>query len=438
MQANMKYLYYNPNQNNSVSDSSSLLTLARSIMFLFCLGLGISIYSQEVSIDFTSSGTWTVPAGVTQITVEAWGAGGGGGGSTQHQQGGSGGGGGAYAKGPLSVTPGVSISVNVGQGGNGGNNGNGAAGGESKVNTIVARGGFGGEGNKGTAGAGGTAQGGSINTSGAGGTTGGNSGGAGGAGANGGAGGAGSTNEAGGRGLSPGGGGGGGEAAVIDFVFFQIPLPQPGGSGANGHVIISYIPGYRAEISEPLISSNIWEIGEERTISVDLKNTGQATWTSDVELGIRWSDGTFQTVDPEGLAMGERRNYQIPVTAPSNQGSYTFEVVVKYPDGSENVLIYSEPQNVVPSVNKYYSYKSGSWNDVTTWTHDPSGTTQVGNSLPTAYDEVYVLSGRHVKLTNNVNASNVKVAVNSGGILDLDTYQLTGTLASLSGQGTCA
>ena len=79
----MKYLYYNPNQNNSVSDSSSILTLARSIMFLFCLGLGISIYSQEVSIDFTSSGTWTVPTGVTQITVEAWGAGGGGGGSNR-------------------------------------------------------------------------------------------------------------------------------------------------------------------------------------------------------------------------------------------------------------------------------------------------------------------------------------------------------------------
>lgn len=431
----MKKLYHFSALIGTPSRIFKLLGFFLSLIMIFVSGFGFSAKGQETIVEtFTSSGTWTVPAGVTEITVEAWGAGGGGGGSTQNNRGGSGGGGGAYANGPLSVKPGESVSVDVGQGGNGGNNGNGASGGESKVNTIVARGGFGGEGNRGTAGAGGTAQGGSINTSGASGTTGGNSGGAGGAGANGGAGGVGSTNAAGGAGSAPGGGGGGGEQIMI---LGFIPSPQSGGSGANGQVVLSYIPGYRAEISTPVVGSNIWEIGEERTISVDLKNTGQATWSSpEVELGIRWSDGIFQTVDPAGLAMGESRNYQIPVTAPSNQGSYTFEVVVKYPDGSENVLIYSEPQNVVPSVNKYYSYKSGSWKDVTTWTHDPSGTTQVGNSLPKAYDEVYVLSGRHVNLTNNVNASNIKVAVNSGGILDLDTYQLTGTLASLSGQGT--
>lgn len=434
----MKKLYHFSALIGTPSRIFKLLGFFLSLIMIFVSGFGFSAKGQETIVEtFTSSGTWTVPAGVTEITVEAWGAGGGGGGSTQHQQGGSGGGGGAYAKGQLIVNQVESVSVDVGQGGNGGNNGNGASGGESKVNTIVARGGFGGEGNRGTAGAGGTAQGGSINTSGAGGTTGGNSGGAGGAGANGGAGGVGNSNAAGGAGSAPGGGGGGGEAAVIDLGWFQIPISQSGGPGANGRVIISYIPGYRAEISTPVIGSNIWEIAEERTISVDIKNTGQATWTSgNVELGVRWSDGAFQTVDPDGLAMGESRNYQIPVTAPSNQGSYTFEVVVKYPDGSESVLTYSEPQNVVPSVNKYYSYKTGSWNDATTWTHDPSGTTQVGNSLPKAYDEVYVLSGRHVKLTNNVNDSNVKVAVNSGGILDLDTYQLTGTLASLSGQGT--
>lgn len=431
MQANMKYLYYNPNQNNSVSDSSSILTLARSIMLLFCLGLGISIYSQEVSKDFTSSGTWIVPAGVTQITVEAWGAGGGGGGSNSNNKGGSGGGGGGYSMKTFTVTQNQSISFTVGTGGAGGlaNGGNGGNGGNTSILGVVANGGTGGGANGGTSGTGGSASDGDVNIGGGNGIQGGTSGGRGGDGANGGAGGNGATDAAGQNGNSPGGGGGGGERSQR--------RNNPGGSGANGQVIISYIPGYRAEISEPLISSNIWEIGEERTISVEIKNTGQATWINDdVELGIRWSDGIFQTVDPAGLAMGESRNYQIPVTAPSNQGSYTFEVVVKYPDGSENVLIYSEPQNVVPSVNKYYSYKSGSWNDVSTWTHDPSGTTQVGNSLPKAYDEVYILSGRHVNLVNNVVASNIRVAVNSGAILDLDTYQLTGTLASLSGQGT--
>ena len=39
--------------------------------------------------------TWTVPAGVTSIDVEVWGAGGAGGGSTVNNDGGAGGGGGA-------------------------------------------------------------------------------------------------------------------------------------------------------------------------------------------------------------------------------------------------------------------------------------------------------------------------------------------------------
>ncbi len=68
---------------------------------------------------FASNGTFTVPAGVTQITVEAWGAGGGGGsglGSTCWD-GGGGGGGGAYARSVISVVPGTPYSVTVGTGG---------------------------------------------------------------------------------------------------------------------------------------------------------------------------------------------------------------------------------------------------------------------------------------------------------------------------------
>jgi uncharacterized repeat protein (TIGR02543 family) len=59
------------------------------------------------------SGTFTVPAGVTSITVEGWGAGGAGGGSTSHDAKAGGGGGGAYAKKTFSVTPGSNISYYV-------------------------------------------------------------------------------------------------------------------------------------------------------------------------------------------------------------------------------------------------------------------------------------------------------------------------------------
>lgn len=80
--------------------------------------------STTTTATFTTSGSFTVPAGVTALTVECWGAGGGaaggglGGGANS---GGYGGGGGAYAKvNSLTVTPGNSYAYVVGTGGSGG------------------------------------------------------------------------------------------------------------------------------------------------------------------------------------------------------------------------------------------------------------------------------------------------------------------------------
>ncbi|MES2411259.1 MAG: LamG-like jellyroll fold domain-containing protein [Bacteroidota bacterium] len=65
---------------------------------------------------FTSSGTFTVPAGVYQVTVEGWGGGGKGGDGLNVGKVGGGGGGGAYAAKSIAVTPGSTYTVNVGLG----------------------------------------------------------------------------------------------------------------------------------------------------------------------------------------------------------------------------------------------------------------------------------------------------------------------------------
>jgi hypothetical protein len=62
-----------------------------------------------------SPGTWTVPPGVTTLTVECWGAGGGGGGDGGNDVAG-GGGGGEYARKTLAVTPGDVIPYVVDSG----------------------------------------------------------------------------------------------------------------------------------------------------------------------------------------------------------------------------------------------------------------------------------------------------------------------------------
>lgn len=99
----------------------------------------------QTTVTFTTAGTqnFVVPAGVTTITVEAWGAGGAGGGSTYPTnsavRAGSGGGGGAFASATLTVASGVTLPVVVGAGGKGTAGQNGGAGGFSAITGYAIR-----------------------------------------------------------------------------------------------------------------------------------------------------------------------------------------------------------------------------------------------------------------------------------------------------------
>jgi hypothetical protein len=115
---------------------------------------------------FTSSGTFTIPTGITNLKVTVVGGGGGGGSSPQNGQGGGGGGSGGVAiKYLTGLTPGNTLSVTVG--GQAGNST--VASGTQTISTITGGGGGNGGSNAGSgggAGAGGTASGGTINISG--------------------------------------------------------------------------------------------------------------------------------------------------------------------------------------------------------------------------------------------------------------------------------
>ncbi len=79
---------------------------------------GTGFYSNPAPAAFTYTGanqTWTVPAGVTSVTVKEWGGGGSGGGGGYSYP--SPGGGAGYTTGVLAVTPGEVLTVMVGAGG---------------------------------------------------------------------------------------------------------------------------------------------------------------------------------------------------------------------------------------------------------------------------------------------------------------------------------
>ncbi len=92
------------------------------LLFAIMLMAAFSLNAQTV-LTYSNPGTYsfTVPGGITEITVECWGAGGGGGRSTSDNTGRGGGGGGAYATKTFVVIPGEMYSLTVGAGGSGGN-----------------------------------------------------------------------------------------------------------------------------------------------------------------------------------------------------------------------------------------------------------------------------------------------------------------------------
>lgn len=84
-----------------------------SLLTFLTVTLASFLSSGQTVVDYTTPGqqTFTVPAGVFQITVEAWGGGGAGGGAKNGR--GGGGGGGAYVRSVINVTPNTTYNLMV-------------------------------------------------------------------------------------------------------------------------------------------------------------------------------------------------------------------------------------------------------------------------------------------------------------------------------------
>ncbi len=273
---------------------------------LYLLLFPVMLPAQSGSQTFDRSGTFTVPAGITRLYVEAWGGGGGGTGSTigaaNYRYSGSGGGGGGFSKGYITVTPGSSINVTVGAGG-----GPTLAGGNSSVEGIVAGGGqpawFERIGSA------------AVNTFGGAGGTGTFRGGNGGSGVrsdpgqsfgNGGGGGGSATRTANGmagNGPNGGSGEGNGGSGTVEYIVYTQPSTDgaaPGGgggnyrSGANGRVIINWTAPVTAEISKTDITC-FQGSGAARVTA----SGGDGTYT------YLWTPGNIRTADINNLSPGE-------------------------------------------------------------------------------------------------------------------------------------
>ena len=352
--------------------------------------------------------TFTVPAGVTSITVQAWGGGGAGGGNNNNNFNGGGGGGGGYAiVESINVTPETDVSMTVGTRGvaleNSGNGGNtSVAYGDI---TIIANGGRGGtQGGPGDGGSGGdgditgtttgviyTGGDGTDGSNGDWGGGGGSSAGNGSAGNDatnrlgadavigGGPGGNGNTN---GNGFAPdsgpGGGGGGARNPLSSSTW------RWGGDGASGQVIITWC--YPPTLTSPTNQTVIY--GGNASFSITATGTGTLSYQWQVNDGSGWVNiGT--------------NSYILDVTLPTvAMSDNQYRCVVTDDCGSFAV---SDPANL--TVNKA----------------TPNATLAVTNS-PVTYD------GNPQSASVEVSASSVPGSVaniTNGTHTDAGTYAVT-------------
>lgn len=84
----------------------------------------------------------------------------------------------------------------------------------------------------------------------------------------------------------------------------------------------------------------------------------------------------------------------------------------------------------------YYSYQTGDWDQASTWTHDPGGTTQNATDIPNSGDKVVILNGRTVNLVADVDSTNLDMTIREGGVVNQSTYQFSAGLGALRGAGT--
>ena len=282
-------------------------------------GMSAFVRGQTVTETFTSNGTFVVPgAGVTSVTIWAWGAGGAGGGRVNEGAAG-GGGGGAFAASSVGVNPGEVLTITV-AGTTTGTTGDGPLGRYSQAargpNAVLVRadggvgglaGGTGGRGGAAAVSIGTTRYAGGNGASAAGGNSGGGGGGAGtgGAGGNasgttagtgtavdGGNGGAGRTTNGNGNPGSVRGGGGGGARRGAN-------TDRTGGAGAGGEVRVSYTLSGAApdRIAFLTPARTVYHTGYAYLVRVELRDASNNTTTAAAATTLNLSSslgGTFR------------------------------------------------------------------------------------------------------------------------------------------------
>ncbi|MBR5168422.1 MAG: T9SS type A sorting domain-containing protein [Salinivirgaceae bacterium] len=181
--------------------------------------------------------------------------------------------------------------------------------------------------------------------------------------------------------------------------------------------------------------------GASSYVTVQVMDTAESGHSTDLERywtigGSGLAEGSigmeFTYVDPDdGLNYGDLgvwKVYHNGLKVNENATIGSNKITVTTPD-INGVWTAAEP-NVVT----LYTCSNGNWNELTTWTTDPTGKTHVGAEIPDMNHNVVILNGFKVTTVRNETARSVKIC--AGAELDMGTYADGHNFMNVYGQGT--
>ena len=213
--------------------------------------------------------------------------------------------------------------------------------------------------------------------------------------------------------------------------------------GGDSRVSFNYSQAnYRAQIENVDFGNTDWCTGEERTVSVDITNVGNTTWTNsgpDINVGIKWNnDGGNWTdfhvrTNAGGHAPGETRTYNLTIPAKKAVAGPLFSDNLETGTNNLNVSVVSEGCF-------WFYYSSGTYCG-TTLASSPVYTTPDINIKPipenlTISSDVTICNGSSTQLSGNANG--VITTASNPTDYSINDHSTTNSSITISNSGTSA
>ncbi len=214
----------------------------------------------------------------------------------------------------------------------------------------------------------------------------------------------------------------------------------PSNSCGNGtpRTLSTNIPNYRAQIIGANFGSSDWCSGDERNVSVEVKNTGIATWNSayTTNIGVKWDTWSdyHSRVTAGPLTAGSSQTYVLTIKAMNAAAGPAY--LTNLSEGTYNLVF-----DVVNEASCWFGNNNASCGPGNSIYTTSAITVKNGPTVPNAGTDEAICKGQSFQLSGNVVTPNIQVNSSStfsysGSGYDCNNFTVGGTTSGMPANAT--